>query len=305
MTGAHEVDVEVEPTMLAGTHSFVADMDVASRFVTPRRCLMRAPLTDAVASSTGTAPVGMLMTLVDVGASDPALAACLPDWTVTQDLSVHAAGWLREGPVVVDNHLVRVGKKVVVVAAEVYDGHGMQDFDDLEAAVDRVAAGGGRADDPTLAARALLTFARIPGTAARGVDGYDPRTWLGEVRHRTFDEPAVGTLRERMDMRVVDPSAGVVELDRTPYVANSVGTINGGAQAVLIEVAAESVHPGFVATDMQVHYLSQLRVGPARTVTTRLRTAQDHAVVSVELVDGGHGDQVLALATVTLQRPPS
>ena len=89
MTGAHEVDIEVEPAVLPGTRSFVADMDVASRFVTPRRCLMRAPLTDAVASSAGTAPVGMLMTLVDVGASDPALAACLPDWTVTQDLSVH------------------------------------------------------------------------------------------------------------------------------------------------------------------------------------------------------------------------
>ena len=103
----------------------------------------------------------------------------------------------------------------------------------------------------------------------------------------------------------MDAPAGVAELDRTPYVANSVGTINGGAQAVLIEVAAESVHPGFVATDMQLHYLSQVRVGPARTVTTVLRTAPDHAVVSVDLVDAGHDDQLLALATVTLQRPPS
>jgi len=110
MTGAEEVDIDVEPTVLPGTRSFVADMDVASRFITERRCLMRAPLTDAVASAAGTAPVGMLMTLVDVGASDPALAACLPDWTVTQDLAIHAAGWLIEGPIVVDNQLVRVGK---------------------------------------------------------------------------------------------------------------------------------------------------------------------------------------------------
>jgi len=305
MTGADEVDIEVEPTMLPGTRSFVADMDVASRFVTERRCLMRGPLTDAVASAAGTAPVGMLMTLVDVGASDPALAACLPDWTVTQDLAIHAAGWLTEGPIVVDNHLVRVGKKVVIVAADVYDGRGVEDFDDLEQAVDRVAAGDARHDDPTLAARGLLTFARIPGTAAKGVDGYDPKTWLGEVRHRTFDEPAQGTLRERMGVRVLDASVGAVELDRTPYVANSVGTINGGAQAVLIEVAAESARPGLVATDMQLHYLSQVRVGPARTATTVLRTASDHAVVSVELVDAGQDDQLLALATVTLQRPAS
>jgi len=305
MTGAEEVDIDVEPTVLPGTRSFVADMDVASRFITERRCLMRAPLTDAVASAAGTAPVGMLMTLVDVGASDPALAACLPDWTVTQDVAIHAAGWLAEGPIVVDNQLVRVGKKVVVVAADIYDGRGVEDFDELEAAVDRVVAGGGHADDPTLAARALLTFARIPGTAAKGVDGYDPKTWLGEVRHRTFDAPAEGTLRERMGVRVLDASAGVAELDRRPYVANSVGTINGGAQAVLIEVAAEAVRPDVVATDMQLHYLSQVRVGPARTATTVLRTAPDHAVVSVELIDAGNDDQLLALATVTLQRPPS
>jgi hypothetical protein len=56
---------------------------------------------------------------------------------------------------------------------------------------------------------------------------------------------------------------------------------------------------------MQLHYLSQVRVGPARTATTVLRTAPDHAVVSVELIDAGNDDQLLALATVTLQRPPS
>ena len=196
-----------------------------------------------------------------------------------------------------DNRLVRVGKKVVIVAAEVYDGHGIEDLDDLEAAIDARAG-------VSLAARALLTFARIPGTAARGVDGYDPKTWLGEVRHRTFAEPAVGPLRERMGVRIVDDAVGVVELARTSYVANSVGTINGGAQAVLIETAAEAMRPGLVATDMAVHYLSQVRVGPARSVGRIVRDAPDHTVVAVDLVDAGHDGQLLALATVTLQRPP-
>ena len=28
-----------------------------------------------------------------------------PDWTATQDLSVHGAGWLSEGPIVVETRL--------------------------------------------------------------------------------------------------------------------------------------------------------------------------------------------------------
>ena len=62
----------------------------------------------------------------------------------------------------------------------------------------------------------------------------------------------------------------MVELERTPYVANNLGTINGGAQAVLIEAAAEAMRPGLVAADMAIHYLSQVRTGPARTVEVDL-----------------------------------
>jgi acyl-coenzyme A thioesterase PaaI-like protein len=298
-----ELDVDVEPAVQPGMHSFASDMDVASRLVARDRCLMRAPLTPAVASRVGSASIGMIMTLVDVGASDPALATCRPDWTATQNLSVHSAAWLTEGPVIVDNRLVRVGKKVIIVAADVYDGHGTDSFDEVQHAID-----GGPDEGPrprlTLAARSLLSFARLPGDAARGMDAYDPGQWLGQIRHRTFERPPQGTLRERMGLRVLDADAGSLELALTPYVANSIGTINGGAQAVLVEAAAEAMRPDLVATDVEIHYLAQVRLGPAHTTGTVLRDAGDHSVIAIDVLDAGSDDRLLARATVTLQRPP-
>jgi acyl-coenzyme A thioesterase PaaI-like protein len=295
--------------VLPGERHVVRDMDLATKLVTLDRCLVRAPLTEAVSTSAGTASLGMLMTLVDVGASEPALATCRPDWTATQDLAVHATGWLAEGPVVVDTHLVRVGKKMIVVAADIYDSHGTDDFDELQTAIDgSKSAGDRRASNGsgiTLAGRGLLTFVRVPGTAVMGLDDHNPASWVGQVRHRGVEQPPDGTMFERMELRMVDGPGGVVELDRTPYVANNLGTINGGAQAVLIEAAATAMRPGLVATDMQLHYLSQVKAGPARTSGTVSRDAEDHSVVVIELVDAGHDAQLLALATVTLQRPPS
>jgi acyl-coenzyme A thioesterase PaaI-like protein len=54
---------------------------------------------------------------------------------------------------------------------------------------------------------------------------------------------------------------------------------------------------------MQIHYLSQMKAGPVRTVGTVLRDAADHSVVTMELVDGGNDDQLLAVATIILQTP--
>jgi acyl-coenzyme A thioesterase PaaI-like protein len=242
----------------------------------------------------------VLVTLFDVGTSDPALAACRPDWTATQDLVLHGARPITDGPVVIDCQLVRVGKKVVVVAARAYDAHGVDDFDVLRAAID-TATVVPREGAVTLGASGLVTFARLPGVAAPGKDDYDPAQWIGEIRSSRATTPATGTTYQRLGLRTVDGMAGQLELELTPYVVNSIGTINGGAQAVLVEAAAEALRPGMVATDMHIHFLSQAKTGPARSIGTVLRDATDHSVVTIQLVDAGNEDAVIALASVTLQ----
>jgi len=283
-------------TLLSETNIFTSDFGLVSLQLSSARSLMRADLTDKLRSHAGTASLGLLLTVMDYVTSDPALVAASPDWTATQDLSLHAVAGVVEGPVVVDSHLVRAGKKAVVVSADVYDGHGLTDLRELAEAIDTGAAG------PTLAARGLVTFARIPRSAAIGADQYTPERWIGTVRERP-SVPIDGSIYSRLGIRVIDTDTGVLELDRTPFVTNQIGTIMGGVQALLVETAAHGMRPGLVATDMQIHYLSQLRTGPARSRGTVVRDAPDHSVLSIELIDAGADDLLLALTTVILQRP--
>lgn len=282
-------------------NTFVGDAGLTELLVSDQRCLTLAPLTDAACSPGGFASPGMILTIFDVGASHPAMIACRPDWTATQDVSLHGADPITEGPIVVDSRLVRVGKKVVIASAAVYDGHGAEDVEKLQRLIDQAEP----SEAPiglTRAGAGLITFARIPRVAAPGMDDYDPGKWIGEVRRPSVGTPVESSLYGRLGLRLIDPRTGQFDLDRTPYVTNSIGTVLGGAQAIMVEAAAEAMRPGMVATDLQIHYLSQVRRGPARTVGTVLRDAGDHSVVTVRVTDAGHDDQILALATVTLRR---
>jgi acyl-coenzyme A thioesterase PaaI-like protein len=89
----------------------------------------------------------------------------------------------------------------------------------------------------------------------------------------------------------------VVELDRRPAVMNPAATLQGGALAALIEAAAEDVC-GPVG-EMEIHYLSAVRVGPGRAVAGRLG---GDGFTRVEVSDpGNHG----RLATLALAWPVS
>ena len=238
--------------------------------------------------------------MVDFGASDPALAVVRPDWTATQHLSIHRVGPLLQGPIVVNAELVRVGSRTVVVRGDVYDGHGIEELRWLERCIDEYASTP-EASPVSRAATGLVTFARISGSAAPQMAAYDPASWIGRVRESPSD-PSASARGNSTDFEVVDGEAGVLELHRTPGVTNSIGTIIGGAQAALAEAAAELFRPSHHAVDMQIHFLSQLRVGPARTAVSLVRDDFGRCVVDVELVDAGNDGTVLALATVLLHR---
>lgn len=289
----------VSARVTLSSRSFASDFGLASLQPTRERSLMRSEFTDKMRSPAGTASLGFLLTLVDYVTSDPALTVSAPDWTATQNLSLHAAGSVRQGPVLIDSNLVRVGKKAVVVSADVYDGCGLTDLGEFAKTIDSAAPPTGHG--PILAGRALATFVRLPRAAATGADDYKPEEWVGRLRERNI-ETIDGDIYSRLAMRVVDPAAGIVELELSPFVANMIGTIQGGAQALLVEAAAHAIRPGLVATDMQLHYLSQVRVGPARSYADVVRDATDHSLVNVRLVDAGDDNRLLALTTVTLQR---
>ena len=61
---------------------------------------------------------------------------------------------------------------------------------------------------------------------------------------------------------VHDAGGGRLVLDKSPYVENSFGTVNGGVMAIVAEAAAVAAVGGGRAVDLQIHYLEQVRQGP-------------------------------------------
>jgi acyl-coenzyme A thioesterase PaaI-like protein len=154
-----------------------------------------------------------------------------------------------------------------------------------------------------------MTFARIPRSATAATirpsgdgAGGDTGRRTGAGERSTLARPGsqlTEPLLDRIGLRVLDAGEGRLELARTDYVANSFGTINGGVVGMAVQGAAEAVCAAtgarLVATDVQLHYLAQMKEGPLRTHTRVLR-------VGGEAVDAGRDGVVIAMAAVTLQR---
>ena len=102
-------------------------------------------------------------------------------------------------------------------------------------------------------------------------------------------------LAEELGMQVLAP--GVVSLERRPYVNQPSGTLQGGVVAVLAEVAAETL-TGARVTELEVRYLSAIRVGPGRTSAVAL---DDHTV-RVEIRDPGNDDRLATLVMARMAR---
>lgn len=246
-----------------------------------------APIQPHTRTDTGVLRVGVVGAMIDSAGAVLAIAAATPDWIATADLTYRTIEPLREGPVICSSRLVRAGASIIVVGVEVFDGHGSD------------APEGG-----TACGTGLMTFSRIPGSAS--AIKVDPFANIGKRSTNALEHSGVTKpLHEQLGLRVVDPAGGVVEIDKHDYVRNSFGTINGGVVCMVFEAAAEVAAraiggPSYVAADLAVHYLSQTKLGPARTATRVLRHDDRHAVCEISLVDSGNDDQLLALATVTL-----
>jgi len=119
-------------------------------------------------------------------------------------------------------------------------------------------------------------------------------------------------LLQQLAMRDVDVDEAdlAVELELDGRITNPRGALQGGILATLVDiVAGRAVLAGgprdSVATsDLTVHYLRGLTVGPARAVATVVRRGGRSAVVTVDVVDAGTG-ALCAVATVAFSIAPA
>ncbi len=152
---------------------------------------------------------------------------------------------------------------------------------------------------------------RTPGT--EGVFGRCEYSFLNQ---RIVDVAGTEPARERMRSRVPPlPVAsfdelfqmrlrddGAVEMDAHEAVRNGVaGTIQGGAQATMAEVAAEHALANrgrYVVCDLHLRYLSALKTGPAVAGAEILPGDPVRPVVRVSIVDGADGRLVSTAVAV-------
>jgi len=123
-------------------------------------------------------------------------------------------------------------------------------------------------------------------------------TFMASARPQDMAPPLLRGMRTTGSMPIAFPefvgvrhvSAGVAEVDLVPFVMQASGSLQGGIVALIGEIAAESLARSTVI-DLDVRYLSAVRVGPGRA--TALFLGAD--LVRVEVRDTGSDNRLAAL----------
>jgi len=225
----------------------------------------------------GEARLGVLATLADVAGGELAVRSARPGWVATSELVLHRLRPHQGARLEARPALVRRTRTTIVLEVALSDG------------------GAGAL------ALATMTFAVLPareGQRRMGVGADAPRTEFA-LPGSGLDEP----LARRVGARLLDAASGYFELALAPYVGNSLGALQGGAAALLVDLAAEAAGGAALGSaclprDLALNYLALAREGPVRTEARVLRADAAGALLRVELRDGAGGLAALATAAV-------
>lgn len=207
--------------------------------------------------------VGALVPIVDLvaGARSGNLAG--GDWLATSDVWLYERATIEAAPIEIATRVLRAGKRTIITAVD-------------------VAAGGRDVSTTTVEFTRIRREASEHTTTEARVAGGWTRLGSGPL----LDVP----LEEACGFRLTDPGSGVVDLGRSPFVANSTGTLQGGVVALLADVAAaDLVGPGARTVDLQYRFLAPTGDGPARTTAEVVRVDGSHHTVKVEVIDASNG----------------
>jgi uncharacterized protein (TIGR00369 family) len=235
------------------------------------------PVVPELCADDGSVRAGALATLVDVIGGGLAAAAAQPDWIATADLTLHVVGAATSGSVMATARVVHAGRTTVVIEVELHD------------------------DASREAGLATMSFARLPrrdGNPDIGASTATGRSTMALATSR-LDAPLI----DMLGARVVDATRGELEVPVGEWCLNSLGAMQGGAVATVIDAAAETASRAVTAqplivTDLQITYLALGRLGPIRTRVDVLGARTGHARARVELVDAGAESRVTSVARV-------
>jgi acyl-coenzyme A thioesterase PaaI-like protein len=229
----------------------------------------RLPVVDALLDDHGRVRAGILATLVDAIGGGLAAYAAAPGWIATADLDLQLFGTLT-GVTAVDaiGRVLRAGRSTVVLSV-VLSAEGT--FAPLGLATMTFAVLPRRDTNPVM-----------PDDRATGPQSFIAGTTTGFTR----------AALDAFGLRTVDVARGHVELEPTGYVENSLGAVQGGAVATMVERAAElalshAARRPLAPVGLQLSYLALAREGPIRSAVEVLGTDDRWGSARVELFDAG------------------
>jgi uncharacterized protein (TIGR00369 family) len=235
------------------------------------------PVVPEVCTHDGSVRAGALATLVDVIGGGLAATEAHPGWIATADLTLHVVRAATGGSVEARARVSHSGRTTVVIEVDLYD------------------------DSDSRLGIATMSFAVLP----RRDENPDitTQTNSGPSTMALATSGMRGSMLDELELRVVDPARGEIEAPVGEWSLNSLGAMQGGAVATIIDAAAESAasaHAGtpLVVTDIQLTYLALARVGPVRTRVEVLGAEPGTVTTRVETVDTGSDSRVTSLARV-------
>jgi acyl-coenzyme A thioesterase PaaI-like protein len=231
-------------------------------------------LHSGLADPEGRVLTGVAATVCDVVAGGLAARAAAPGWIATSDL--HVALVDPPGPhreLRAAAGVLRAGRSTVLVEVDL-----RVDGTPVGVATAAFAVLGRRAHNP-----------EIPVAATE--------RW--ELGPAASEAPVLARAGIRPD-----PRRGATTLTVGPYVRNSLGAVQGGALALLVEAAARHQDPAapLRVTELHLTYLALARTGPlsARVVAEVPATGAR----TVEVHDVGAGERLTTLATAVCAPAP-
>jgi acyl-coenzyme A thioesterase PaaI-like protein len=114
---------------------------------------------------------------------------------------------------------------------------------------------------------------------------------------------SIDSFERLIGARVLD--AATLEIVPAEHLSNGpAGTVQGGVQAFLAELAAEhAVGAGAEVVDLDIRFLRRIEAGPLRTRAERMGRTGGLECLRVDLYDAGAGDA--SVATITLLVAPA
>jgi len=212
--------------------------------------------------------MGVLATLVDMVAGSPAHAVINPTIDLRVSLLDRAP---TRGPIELVCHPVKIGQRLFIGETLLHTGDPSRPF-----------------------ARSVCTFLNRPLV----VDRDDQKKWpANELGSATYDESL--QLRESVP--------GTFEMDLHEVVRNGAnGTIQGGAQALMAELAGERAVGDQVGeheiVDLEIRYLNKVRNGPVLATGEVIPGTVDGIYVRVPIIEPAPDGRIVALTTL-LCRP--